>query len=133
LQPEELSPLQQVLLEKRYWVIFFSGAVLAADQPFKAGDRIEVQDYLGDVIAIGPRSTRIKTLDSQLVTVPNSILTNDIVVNYAEPDIQMKVRVNIGVSYGSDIDRVRAILLEIASEAIDIGICIKELLISLFP
>ncbi|MGV8110672.1 mechanosensitive ion channel family protein [Methanospirillum sp.] len=105
---------------------FFSGAVLAADQPFKAGDRIEVQDYLGDVIAIGPRSTRIKTLDSQLVTVPNSILTNDIVVNYAEPDIQMKVRVNIGVSYGSDIDRVRAILLEIASEAIDIGICIKE-------
>lgn len=105
---------------------FFSGAVLAADQPFKIGDRIEVQNYTGDVINIGPRSTRIKTLDSQLVTIPNSILTNDIVANYAEPDVQMKVRINIGVSYGSDIERVKEILLNIADEAIKTGLCIED-------
>ena len=105
---------------------FFSGAVLAADQPFKIGDRIEVQEYTGDVISIGPRSTRIKTLDSQLITIPNSILTNDIVTNYAEPDIQTKVRINVGVSYGSDVDRVREILMGIANEAITSGICIQD-------
>jgi len=105
---------------------FFSGVILAADQPFKIGDRIEVQEYIGEVISIGPRSTRIKTLDSQLVTIPNSILTNDIVINFAEPDIQMKVRINIGVSYGSDIDQVKKILLDIANEAITSGICIQD-------
>jgi MscS family membrane protein len=105
---------------------FFSGAVLAADQPFRVGDRIEVQKYLGDVISIGARSTRIQTLDHQQVTIPNSILTNDVVVNYAEPDMKIKVRINIGVAYGSDIEKVKSLLLDIASEVINTGLCICD-------
>jgi small-conductance mechanosensitive channel len=105
---------------------FFSGALLAADQPFLIGDRIQVQEFIGDVITIGPRSTRIKTLDSQLVTIPNSILTNDVVINYAEPNQEIKVRINLGVAYGSDIVKVKALLLKIAGEIIDTGLCLHE-------
>jgi small-conductance mechanosensitive channel len=85
-----------------------------------------VQDYIGDVIAIGPRSTRIQTLDSQLITIPNSILTNDVVINYAEPDLKMKVRINIGVAYGSDIQKVKTILFRIADEIIKTGLCLGD-------
>lgn len=105
---------------------FFSGAVIAADQPFRIGDRIEIQNYLGDVISIGARSTRIQTMDNQLVTIPNSLLTNDIVVNYAEPDVKIKVRINIGVAYGSDIEEVKKILLQVAREVVESGLCIQD-------
>jgi len=105
---------------------FFSGALLAADQPFHVGDRIQVQEYTGDVISIGPRSTRIQTLDNQLITIPNSILTNDIVINYAEPDVRIKVRISIGVAYGSDIDLVKALLRSVADECIASGLCIAD-------
>lgn len=105
---------------------FFSGAVLAADQPFRVGDRIRVLDFFGDVVSIGPRSTRIQTLDSQQVTIPNSILTNDVVVNYAEPDLHMKIRISVGVAYGTDISVVKAILLGIAGKAADGGLCLTD-------
>jgi len=105
---------------------FFSGALLAADQPFHIGDRIQVQDFIGDVITIGPRSTRIQTLDNQLITIPNSILTNDVVINYAEPDLKIKVRIHVGVAYGSDIERVKLLLLRIADEIIETGLCLAE-------
>jgi len=105
---------------------FFSGAVLAADQPFHLGDRIEVQSYIGDVISIGPRSTRIQTLDRQLVTIPNSILTNDVVINYAEPDFHIRIKIFIGVAYGTDINRVKYLLHNITYEAIDRGLCLID-------
>jgi MscS family membrane protein len=105
---------------------FFSGAVLAADQPFHIGDRIEVQTYIGDVISIGPRSTRIQTLDRQLVTIPNSILTNDVVVNYAEPDVHIRIKILVGVAYGTDINRVKYLLHSITSDAIEKGLCLID-------
>ena len=100
---------------------FFSGAMIAADQPFREGDRIEIQGVTGDVVSVGPRSTRIKTLDSQLVTVPNRILTENMLTNYALPDITIKVRINIGVGYNSDVEVVRSTLQQVAREGIDAG------------
>lgn len=100
---------------------FFSGAMIAADQPFREGDRIEIQGVVGDVVSVGPRSTRIKTLDSQLVTVPNRILTENMLTNYVLPENTIKVRINIGVGYGSDVDQVRSLLLKVAGEAADAG------------
>lgn len=97
---------------------FFSGAMIAADQPFRQGDRIEVQGVVGDVVSVGPRSTRIKTLDSQLVTVPNRMMTENMLTNFALPDISLKVRINIGVGYDSDIDAVKSTLLSVAEEGI---------------
>ena len=58
-------------------------------------------------------------MDYQIVTIPNSKLTSNVIINYAMPDVRLKVRIPFSVAYGSDIKRVKAILLEIANEAID--------------
>ena len=98
---------------------FFGGAIITMDKPFKIGDRIRFDTYFGDIVSIGPRSTRLKTLDNQIVTIPNSKITSNVVVNYAQPDIKLKVRIPFSVAYGTDMPRVKNILLEIAHEAAD--------------
>lgn len=95
---------------------FFGGALIAIDKPFRINDRIQIEQYYGDVIQVGPRSTRIKTLDNQIVTIPNSKLVNNYVVNYAMPEPKIKVRLPVSVAYGSDVTRVKEILLELAKK-----------------
>ncbi len=95
---------------------FMGGAVIAMDKPFKVNDRVKIDEYFGDVACVGTRSTRIRTLDNQIVIVPNKKMLDSYVVNYAQPDSRMKVRIPIGVAYGSDVNRVKEILLEIARE-----------------
>jgi small-conductance mechanosensitive channel len=97
---------------------FFGGAIITVDKPFKVGDRIKVEDYYGDVISVGTRSTRIKTLDYQIVTIPNNKLTTNIIINYSEPDQKLRITIPISVAYGTDPGRVKEILLEIAKDAI---------------
>ena len=95
------------------------GAIITVDKPFKVGDRIKYDNFFGDVITIGPRSTRIKTLDEQIITIPNAKLTSNVIINYAMPDMRMKVRIPFSVAYGSNMKRVKEILLELAREAIE--------------
>ena len=97
---------------------FFGGAIITVDKPFKVGDRIKVEDYYGDVISVGTRSTRIRTLDYQIVTIPNNKLTSNIIINYSEPDPKLRITIPVTVAYGSDPLRVKKILLEIAQDAI---------------
>ena len=97
---------------------FFGGAIITVDKPFKVGDRIKVDDVYGDVISVGTRSTRIKTLDNQIVTIPNNKLTTNIITNYSEPDPRLRMTIPISVAYGTDPLRVKKILLEIAYDAI---------------
>jgi small-conductance mechanosensitive channel len=96
---------------------FFGGAIIAIDKPFKVGDRIKFETYVGDVVQVGPRSTRIQTPDNMIITIPNRKLTDNLVINYAMPDIKLKVYIPFSVAYGSDIKKVKKILLGIASEA----------------
>jgi MscS family membrane protein len=97
---------------------FFGGAIITVDKPFKVGDRIKVDQYTGDVINVGPRSTRIKTLDYQIVTIPNNKITTNVIVNYAEPDQKLRITIPVSVAYGSDIAKVKKILLETAHDVI---------------
>jgi small-conductance mechanosensitive channel len=97
---------------------FFGGAIITVDKPFKVGDRIKVEDFYGDVISVGTRSTRIKTLDYQIVTIPNNKLTSNIIINYSEPDQKLRITIPISVAYGTDPHRVKKILLEIAQDVI---------------
>jgi MscS family membrane protein len=96
---------------------FLGGAIIAVDKPFRIGDRVKIDTFFGDVMSIGLRSTRIKTLDNQIVTVPNAKVTSSVVINYAMPDLTMKVRIPFSVAYGSDMEKVKGILLGIAREA----------------
>jgi len=94
-----------------------SGFTLMLDQPFRIGDRIQlVGGQIGDVSEIGLRSTKIRTLDNQLLIIPNSDLCNTMLINQAFPDRRAKGRINIGVAYASDVERVKALLVATALE-----------------
>ena len=94
-----------------------SGFTLMLDRPFRIGDRIQLTNGLwGDVVDIGLRSTKIKTVDNTYLIIPNSDLCNSTVVNLAFPDLRAKGRINIGVGYDSDIAKVKGILVETALE-----------------
>jgi len=86
--------------------------IILMDQPFRAGDRIEIQELntWGDVVSIGLRSTRIRTLDNRLVIVPNSSISNNQVVNYTYPDPRYRIQTEIGVAYGTDLRLVREVI-----------------------
>ncbi|PKL60559.1 MAG: mechanosensitive ion channel protein MscS [Methanomicrobiales archaeon HGW-Methanomicrobiales-4] len=105
---------------------FLSGIIIATDKPLRIGDRVKIANFLGDIVDIGSYSSRLKTLDNQIITVPNKMLTNDIVINYAMPNEELHVRINIGVAYGSDVRKVKEHLLNIGRKAIEIGFCLKE-------
>jgi len=104
------------LAAKDFLSNFFGGAVIAVDKPFKLYDRINIGQYTGDVVHIGSRSTRIKTLDNQIVTIPNATITNSAVMNYTMPNSIMKVRVPVSIATATDIPNVKRVLSEIAHE-----------------
>jgi small-conductance mechanosensitive channel len=95
---------------------FLGGAIIAIDKPFRIGDRVMVDTFTGDVVNLGPRSTRIKTPDNQIVTIPNSTVTSSVVINYSLPDKTQKIHIPFSVAYGSDMERATGILLAIAHE-----------------
>jgi MscS family membrane protein len=91
-----------------------SGFIILVDQPYRIGDRIEIQGEgtWGDVVEIGIRTTRIRTRDNRLVIVPNSIISKNQVVNYTFPDPRYRIQTHISIGYGSDIERVRQLIVE---------------------
>lgn len=98
-----------------------SGFTLMLDRPFRIGDRIQlVGGQVGEVLDIGLRSTKIRTLDNMLLIIPNSDLCNTMLVNQAFPDRRAKGRINVGVAYGSDVEQVKRLLLATALEVGDI-------------
>ena len=94
-----------------------AGVMIMIDQPFRVGDRIEIQGLgtWGDVVDIGLRTTRIRTRDNRLVIVPNNSISTDQVVNYTFPDPQYRIQIEIGVGYGQDIEMVRQIIIDAVS------------------
>jgi MscS family membrane protein len=96
---------------------FFGGAMILADKPFNVGDRVKINGELGDIVSVGVRSTRVKTLNHQMLTIPNSVFSTSIVTNYAMPDVKLKVKIPVAVAYGSDVKRVKEVLMVIAETA----------------
>ena len=96
----------------------FAGVFILADAPYKIGDYVVLDTgERGKVTHIGIRSTRILTRDDVEITIPNSIMGNTRVTNQSGgPYEKFRTRVPIGVAYGSDIDLVRQVLMEIATQ-----------------
>jgi len=93
---------------------FVSGLILLFERPIKQGDWIVVGSTEGYVKKISVRSTQITTFDNADVIVPNSELIANQVTNWMLYDMRGRVRVPVGVAYGSDVEKVREILLGIA-------------------
>ncbi len=90
------------------------GFIILVDQPFRIGDRIEIQGVgtWGDVTDIGLRTTRIRTRDNRVVIVPNSVIGSNQVINYSYPDPRYRIETHVGIGYGQDIEKVRRIIIE---------------------
>jgi MscS family membrane protein len=96
----------------------FSGVFILADAPYKVGDYIVLdQRERGKVTQIGLRSSRILTRDDVEITIPNSIIGNSTIINQSGgPSEKLRIRVKVGVAYGTDVDLVRSVMLEIAQK-----------------
>lgn len=94
---------------------FLSGLLIAADQPIRVGDYIEIYgEESGTVLSIGWRTTRIRTRDDMVVIIPNSKLSQSTVVNRSMPRNSVEFIIEVGVAYDSDLERVSEIALEVA-------------------
>jgi small-conductance mechanosensitive channel len=102
--------LQQIVSN---WV---AGLVLMIEQPVRIGDVISVRELAGTIIRIGGRSTWVRTYDDEVVIIPNSDLTTHQVVNWTANDLKVRLTLPVGVSYGSDPEQVRNLLLHIMDE-----------------
>lgn len=96
----------------------FSGVFIMADAPYKIGDFVVLDGgERGEVTRIGIRSTRLLTRDDVEVTVPNAVMGNTKIINESGGRHEkFRIRVKVGVAYGSDIDKVRDILMAVGIE-----------------
>ena len=94
----------------------FSGFFILADAPYQVGDFVVLESgERGQVTDVGLRSTRLLTRDDIEVTVPNAVIGNAKIINESGGRWEKeRIRVKVGVAYGSDVDRVRRVLMEIA-------------------
>lgn len=91
---------------------FFGGVSIFMDRPYRLGDFILLDTgERGEVVDIGVRSTRLKTRDDVLVTIPNAQMANATIVNETQPAPRYRCRVKVGVSYDSDPNQVEKVLL----------------------
>jgi len=91
-----------------------SGWILIFERPIRVGDQVTVGEMFGTVSPINMRSTLITTLDNIDIIVPNSKLVEDTITNWTYRDKLMRIRIPIGVAYGSDTALVKQALLEVA-------------------
>ena len=93
----------------------FAGVHLLADRPIRVGDYVRIADAIeGHVVDVGWRSTRVRMLANNVVIVPNKKVAESIITNYDMPERRMSLVLPVSVGYGSDPDRVEAVLTDVA-------------------
>ena len=98
---------------------FLAGILILITRPFIVGDQIVFGEYEGDVEEIQTRATFLKTYDGRRVVIPNSeLFTHSVIVNTAFATRRMEYE--IGIGFGDDVDRAKAIILGVLNEAEDV-------------
>jgi len=125
-----VSSLAFALAARAFLEDSIAGLLIMVDRPFSVGDRIQLPQAVmgeygdwGDVAEIGARSTRIRSTDGVLLTVPNSKLINDVVINFSHSE-SPNLRVRVRVAVEPELENVRRAVAEIeriASEEPDIA------------
>jgi potassium efflux system protein len=97
-----------------------SGLILAFERPINVGDVVEVGALMGTVRSIGLRSSKVKTFDGAEVIVPNGNLISKEMINWTLSDSNRRMDIRVGVAYGTDPQKVLAIMEQIAEEHKDV-------------
>lgn len=95
---------------------FVAGIAILFARPIKPKDRVTIQNIEGDVVEINLRSTTILTNDNIAMIVPNSSFMNSPVINWSHGDPRVRLHVEVGVAYGSDVAQVTNTLLGVARD-----------------
>lgn len=91
----------------------FGGMSIILDKSVRVGDKIRLDaDTMGTVMDVGLRSTKIKTWDGELVTIPNGKLADTRILNFVQPEPPVRIIIEFGVEYGSDASKVRNVVLD---------------------
>ncbi len=89
---------------------FVSGIILLSERAIKPGDILDLEGRMVRVRDMGVRATIVRTLDDEDLIIPNSQLVQSAVLNHTFRDSHMRLRVMVGVTYGSDMRQVRQVL-----------------------
>lgn len=93
-----------------------SGIILLSEKSIKIEDVLEIDGDIVKIQSIGLRTSKALNTDDVSIIIPNSLITNDKVINWSHQTMKARFRIDVGVAYGSDIDLVVQILEESASE-----------------
>lgn len=94
---------------------FVSGIILLFERPVKVGDWVIINGEEGKIKQINIRSTEMETFNRASMIIPNATLLSDTVTNLTHGNNWMRFKVKVGVAYGSDVQKVKQILLECAA------------------
>lgn len=89
-----------------------AGLSLALFQPFRVGDRLDIMNEYGKVTDLNLRHTVIITWDNRRLIIPNSIISNEAIINWTIEDPAVIWPIDVGISYDADIDKARKIMIE---------------------
>ena len=95
---------------------FISGLILLFERPIQVGDTVQVDQLWGDVKKIGIRSSVIRAFDGSEVIVPNSMLISREVTNWTLSDQKRRLEIEVGVEYGTDLEKVMKVLIDSAKK-----------------
>ncbi len=99
---------------------FVSGIIILFDNSIKIGDVIEVNNVVSKVIEINIRTTLVLTRDDKYIILPNSDLTRNPLINWTHNDVVSRFEFSVGVSYNSDLEKVKTILKQAAANHPDV-------------
>ncbi|MGY6030760.1 mechanosensitive channel MscK [Phytobacter sp. AG2a] len=95
---------------------FVSGLIILFERPVRIGDTVTIGTFSGSVSKIRIRATTITDFDRKEVIIPNKAFVTERLINWSLSDTITRVVIRLGVAYGSDLDKVKAILLQAAME-----------------
>ena len=95
----------------------FAGLAIQIEKPFRVGQWIQISGRDGEVQEITWRATKLRTKDGEFLVVPNSIVSKEPVLNYSEPTVANSVSVDVGASYLTPPNEVKAAILEAIANA----------------
>ena len=95
---------------------FISGIILLFDPSIQVGDMVQIGEDWGTVNRINIRTTIVQSFDNASLIIPNSQMLSNKVTNWSFKDPKVRRQVDVGVAYGSDVQKVRKILLQIVSD-----------------